>query len=97
MTYILVKATYPPDQMETVTKTYIATHIEYPAYLKKIVDMGAPGKKYKNYVIYQCNGPKVVDAINVIWVRFHKMTIVHNFKYEIELFEDTADTVNFLK
>ncbi len=97
MTYILVKATYPPDQMENVAKTFMATHVQYPAFVKKVVDMGHPGKKYKNWVLFQCDGPKVMDAIGVIWKRYHKVTSVHDFKYEIELFEDTADAANYLK
>ncbi len=79
--YVVVEATAPACAFEDVAKASIETKTEYPAYIKKILDIGA---NYVNMAVYKIDDGKLAEALKVIGARYHKIAVrVPSYSYEV--------------
>ena len=92
--YILVMASYPPTETNNMIETSATTRMEYPAYIKKLYDLGG---NYTNYTLYKCEDAKLTDAVRFIGNRYHKIASqVPGYEFDMEILQDVVDIENLL-
>nr|MDO8111580.1 hypothetical protein [Candidatus Sigynarchaeota archaeon] len=81
ISYIVVESTAPADVFDAVAKASIETKTEYPAFVKKILDIGA---NYVNLSVYKIEDGKLADALKVIAARYHKIAArVPSYSFDV--------------
>nr|MDO8084186.1 hypothetical protein [Candidatus Sigynarchaeum springense] len=72
-----------------MAKASIETKTEYPAYIKKVLDIGA---NYVNLAIYKVDDGKLADALKAVGVRYHKIAArVSGYSFDVTKMLDIAE------
>lgn len=91
----MVEATAPADEFEDCFKAAMDTKVDYPDFVKKVVDIG---ENYVNYAIYEVSEDKVSEAIKIVTARYHAITMqVPNYQYLVKVALSMEDWVQTLK
>ncbi len=89
ISYVVVEATAPPTELDAVTKASIETKTEYPAYVKKVLDIGG---NYVNLAVYKVDDGKLADALKVVAARYHKIAArVSGYSFDVTSMLDIAE------
>ncbi len=81
ISYVVVESTVPADVFDAVAKISIETKMEYPAYIKKILDIGA---NYVNLSVYKVEEGKLAEALKAIGARYHKIAArVPSYSFDV--------------
>lgn len=87
----MVEATVPPEVFQEAAKVALETRVKYPAYIKKIVDIGGNSV---NYAIYRVDNDKVPDALKIICARYMKIAAtVPGYAFGTEVMLDSDDWI----
>jgi hypothetical protein len=87
--YIVVEASAPPTEFEAVAKASIETKTDYPAYVKKILDIGG---NYVNLAVYKVDDGKLADALKAVGARYHKIAArVAGYSYDLTTMLDIVE------
>ena len=87
--YIVVEASAPPSVFDDVAKASIETKTEYPAYVKKILDIGS---NYVNLAVYKVDDGKLAEALKAVGARYHKIAArVDGYSFDVTPMLDIAE------
>ncbi|MBN2152646.1 MAG: hypothetical protein JW839_14435 [Candidatus Lokiarchaeota archaeon] len=79
----------PASMLDKIQQAFVETSAEYPAYIKKVLDLGV---NYINLAIYKVDDGKLADALKAIGTRYHKVAArVPEFSFEATTMLEMAE------